>query len=511
VKDTPSNFKTAHQLPPRGAITRMQMFDPISVLVALFAVVIFFLFRRGIKSKDAGKRYPPSIPALPLLGSVPFYTGGLEGLHTFFMRKAEQLGPVISFKSAGRFAVSLNGKEAIVDALQKHAETFGDRPDFWTEANILNRDFKGINFTHWTESAKYYRKLTLTVLKDFGFGINQEMDIRISQEVEEFITHIRKLNGCPFNPRPALKYGTANVVLSILFGSESQAGIERSKLIDDAFDFIDNVDSRIDYAPIIRFLPSFRKKIQKLTGAHERLMAQIDKAIEQNKRNPSERNFVTRFIEIEGPNYSHIDLMYVLRDLSFAGADTVGITLLWALLELANHPKVLSRLQSEIDEVCSGDRAPSIDDKPRLPYTEAVMCEVMRRHTLVIYPVGRQALKDTEVCGYFIPRGCLTITNIYGAHMDPKVWGDPENFRPERFLDKDNNVIRRNDIIPFNLGKRSCIGEILARQEFYLFLANIVKHFDVQPPEGQNSVSATEVYGLVVKPSPFKIRMIPRC
>jgi len=39
--------------------------------------------------------------------------------------------------------------------------------------------------------------------------------------------------------------------------------------------------------------------------------------------------------------------------------------------------------------------------------------------------------------------------------MDPKVWGDPENFRPERFLDEDNNVIRRNDIIPFGLGRRS--------------------------------------------------------
>jgi len=45
------------------------------------------------------------------------------------------------------------------------------------------------------------------------------------------------------------------------------------------------------------------------------------------------------------------------------------------------------------------------------------------------------------------------IANLYGAHMDPKVWGDPENFRPERFLDEGNNLIRRDDIIPFGLGR----------------------------------------------------------
>src|SRR6218665_405305 len=42
---------------------------------------------------------------------------------------------------------------------------------------------------------------------------------------------------------------------------------------------------------------------------------------------------------------------------------------------------------------------------------------------------------------------------MYSVHMDPKVWGDPENFRPERFLDKDNNVIRKKDIMPFFLGR----------------------------------------------------------
>ena len=79
------------------------MFDTNAVLVAVFAILIVFLFVRRNGSRDAGKRYPPSIPALPLLGSIPFFTGSLETLHIFFMRKAEQLGPVIRFYAAGRY------------------------------------------------------------------------------------------------------------------------------------------------------------------------------------------------------------------------------------------------------------------------------------------------------------------------------------------------------------------------------------------------------------------------
>lgn len=54
--------------------------------------------------------------------------------------------------------------------------------------------------------------------------------------------------------------------------------------------------------------------------------------------------------------------------------------------------------------------------------------------------------------GYQIPADTMMVTNLYGMHMDEKLWGDPENFRPERFLDHRGNLKKKDYSLPFGLG-----------------------------------------------------------
>jgi cytochrome P450 len=94
--------------------------------------------------------------------------------------------------------------------------------------------------------------------------------------------------------------------------------------------------------------------------------------------------------------------------------------------------------------------------------------------------------------------------------MDPKVWKDPDVFNPGRFLDKDNNILGRDRVIPFSLGRRSCLGEILARQEVFLFLTGWMQRFNVQLGADGLKINEKPVVSTTVSPLPFKIRMIPR-
>jgi len=52
------------------------------------------------------------------------------------------------------------------------------------------------------------------------------------------------------------------------------------------------------------------------------------------------------------------------------------------------------------------------------------------------------------------------LVNLYSAHMDSDDWNQPQQFRPERFLDQSGNVVDRDRVIPFSLGKQ--IADILA-------------------------------------------------
>jgi len=59
-------------------------------------------------------------------------------------------------------------------------------------------------------------------------------------------------------------------------------------------------------------------------------------------------------------------------------------------------------------------------------------------------------------------------------------------------------------------GKRSCLGEQLARQEIFLFLVALLQNFYFRPPEGQDGIDVREEWGLTISPSAYKVRMVAR-
>jgi len=135
-----------------------------------------------------------------------------------------------------------------------------------------------------------------------------------------------------------------------------------------------------------------------------------------------------------------------------------------------------------------------------MPFMEAFIMEVLRKSSILAIGVPRSTLQDVEFHGYSIPKGTFIFANLYGAHHDPAVWGDPENFRPERFLSADGRKAEHHDfLIPFQTGKRICPGETLAQNQIFLFMTSLLQRFEIMAEPGNPKPTLSPKVGQVVR------------
>ena len=154
-----------------------------------------------------------------------------------------------------------------------------------------------------------------------------------------------------------------------------------------------------------------------------------------------------------------------------AGYETVANALTWTWYLLSENPEAASRMEAEIDEVLGG-RDATLEDFPRLKYTEMVFAESMR-----LYPpawaMGRRSTQPIELGPYRLPAGSHFFFSQYILHRSAEWWDDPLEFRPERHEPATRAERPRFVYFPFGGGRRQCIGESFAWMEGVLSLATI--------------------------------------
>jgi len=123
-----------------------------------------------------------------------------------------------------------------------------------------------------------------------------------------------------------------------------------------------------------------------------------------------------------------------------------------------------------------GGRPPTTSDLPRLRYAESIIKESMR-----LYPpawnIGRQAVSDTEIGGYYVPAGTQVYLSQWAVHRDPRYYDNPEEFNPGRWTDGLEKRLPKYAYFPFGGGPRLCIGNSFAMMEAVMLLASIAQRF----------------------------------
>jgi cytochrome P450 len=159
-----------------------------------------------------------------------------------------------------------------------------------------------------------------------------------------------------------------------------------------------------------------------------------------------------------------------------AGHETTANALAWTWYLLAQHPDAEAKLHAELDAVLEGGRLPTVEDLPRLRYTEMILAESMR-----LYPpawvIGRLAVKEYAFGAHVAPPGTLILASQYVMHRDPRFFPDPLRFSPERWTAEAKESRPQYSYFPFGGGARRCIGEGFAWMEGTLLVAAIARRW----------------------------------
>jgi trans-cinnamate 4-monooxygenase len=190
-----------------------------------------------------------------------------------------------------------------------------------------------------------------------------------------------------------------------------------------------------------------------------------------------------------------------LLKLKCAAIETTLWSIEWAIAEVVNHPSVQQKIRDELRKTL-GDQPLTESNLETLPYLQAVVKETLRLHSPIPLLVPHMNLEEAKLGGYTIPKGSKVVVNAWWLQNNPELWRDPEEFRPERFLEEENLVDATVGggkvdfrFLPFGVGRRSCPGIILALPILGLIVGKLVRDFELVTPPGVDKLDMTEKGG----------------
>lgn len=242
----------------------------------------------------------------------------------------------------------------------------------------------------------------------------------------------------------------------------------------------------------------------------------------------------------EKEGFSDTAASYISGSLLEAGSDTTAATLYAFIQAILVWPEVLKKAQEEVDRVVGGDRLPTLEDYPNMPYIRCCIKESIRWMPTVILGVPHAAIKDDWYEGYRIPAGATILNNVWyvtipcsvvccslltsnrAIHMNPRRSPEPRRFNPERFADDHTSLFEsatgdatKRDNYVFGAGRRLCQGIHIAERSLFYGISRLVWGFNFRPTiseEGQAMTYDVDdlVGGITVEPRQFSCRIEAR-
>jgi cytochrome P450 len=391
---------------------------------------------------------------------------------TQFLTKLSQLGDVTYFRMGPQPGFFLNHPDLVRDLLVVHHHKFIKGRALQRAKSLLGEGLltseDGFHLRqrrmiqpafHRQRIADYSRSMV-----NFGEGLTakwQDGDVR---EIDKEMMHL-----------------TLQIVGKTLFnadvGSEAdEVGRAMTSLVS-MFDFL-----LVPFSEVLEKIPLPQtKRLQRAKGTLNSIIYSI---INERRRSKEDKGDLLSMLllaqdEDSGDTMTDEQVRDEALTLFLAGHETTAVALTWSWYLLSQNPDAEFRMHEELDRELAG-RLPSFEDLPHLGYTEAVLAESMRLFPPA-WAIGRLAREEHEFNGFKVPPKALVLISPFVMHRDTRFWKDPDQFKPERWLEQSvKEAGQRYIYFPFGGGIRRCIGEAFAWAEGTILLATLARKWKLR-------------------------------
>ncbi|KAH8106701.1 cytochrome P450 [Cristinia sonorae] len=489
----------------------------VLALVASLCCLVPLFFRKTVVDKDGNPTPPGPLLRYPFLRKFPELV--LDGW-------AKQFGPLFSLWMGNQLYIVISDQHIARDIFVNNGAIFSSRKNYFIKNQSILRG-RAITASQYNDKWRHHRRIAAQFLTPKAVTkYANEIDYEAHILMQTFYTSTAKGAG-PVSPQHDTVRYALNVMLIMALGIRTDDSthpfvdrtLELTLEFNDLTGPLSNVE---DFITPLQWIPTtMQKRGRKLHDAFVEVyggfLLEVKAKLNKGEDVPdclAKTLILTQ--EQEGLDWE--DMCMLIAVFVLGGVHSTAGIIQWFLALLPAHPEIQRRAHEELDSVIGQDTWPTAEDESRLPYTRAIIKEVLRVHAPFWMATPHYSTEDYVYKGYFIPKNTGVILNCFTLHHDENRYPNAHAFNPDRYIDdhlscadsaKLSNVMER-DHWTFGAGRRICPGMAVAERELWLAISRILWSFTVHEMPNE-PISLEEYEGQSGRtPKPFRVRMIPR-
>ncbi|XP_028055252.1 cytochrome P450 89A2-like [Camellia sinensis] len=518
-------------------------------------------------SSSSNKNLPPGPATVPVIGNFLWLRKSFSEIEQGLRDLRGKYGPIITLRIGHRPAIFVSSHSIAHHALIQNGAHFSDRPKALATVKIFSSN------QHTISSAAYgptWRLLRRNLTSEILHPSRVKSYTHARQWVLGILIH-HLLDSTKDSSAEAVKvvhhfqYAMFCLLVLMCFGDRlDEKQITQIETVQRAMLLSSSRFNMLNYWPKlgkIVFHNSWNELLRMRQDQEEVLIplieARVDVVKQRRQGNQEEEvgvvAYVDTLVDLELPDekrkLNNDEMVSLCSEFLNEGTNTTSTALQWIMANLVKYPRVQSKLYEEIIGVVGpppplsrgGEKKEKeillvINEKDlhEMSYLKAVVLEGLRRHPPGHFALPHTVTKDVELEGYEVPKG--TMINFMLAEMgwDPKVWDEPMEFKPERFLINSGgnggegegegegkgeatvvfDITGNKEIkmVPFGAGRRICPVSGLALLHLEYFVANLVWYFEWTAADGNvGDVDLSEEHEFtIVMKNPLRAHISPR-